>query len=163
MKKAGRATQFSRDLCADLKNMKLGLKWRTNDAPAGCKNESVDVVGGPTERDFKVLIEVELRRANPVSNVAKIWRWAADNKLGKKFFVFHALSRNFREHPNQKKNAEFVGKQMSCMFRGVVYKLLNVNYLPHKGSLTGGGRRRKAARRLAARIKHHLRRNGWAE
>lgn len=50
----------------------------------------------------EVLIEVELRRGNPVINALKTWRWARDRKDKTPIVLFHALSQYFEKGGNGK-------------------------------------------------------------
>jgi len=70
-KPANRADAFSRDLCRALGNS-LGLKW-AQEARTADEHECVDVIGQKGKKT-RVLIEVELRRKNPVANIVKVWR-----------------------------------------------------------------------------------------
>jgi hypothetical protein len=158
VKKKSRATNFSENLSADLekKTKKIGFTWAKNWPIPKAKNETVDVVG---LRDHKpvVLVEVELRRGNPVSNVAKIWRWIDKQKPTGPILFFQVLSKFYKVHPNQEQNALFIGNKLGKSGKGIRYLQLPLNYSPRKHAKAGGGRRRKAARKLARRILKDLR------
>jgi hypothetical protein len=132
------------------------LEWEKNWAAPQTKNETVDVAG-LYGRNAIVLIEVELRRANPVSNVAKIWRWIEEKKLRGRILFFHALSKAFDSHPHQRDNAKLIGNKLQdSEKKRVRYIYLKINYSPRKHGKAGGGRRRKAAGKLARRISKEL-------
>jgi len=157
VKKKSRATNFSRDLQNRLPQKVKGkeLKWKKNWAARGT-SETVDVAG-LSGHNAIVLIEVELRRANPVSNVAKIWRWIEEKKLRGRIIFFHALSRAFVSHKHQRENATFVGdKLQESTKKRVRYFPIKMDYSPRKHGKAGGGRRRKAAGKLARRISKEL-------
>ncbi len=43
-----------------------------------------------------VLVEVELKKDNPVENVVKIWRWADHKRVAKRVLFLHAFSAHYR-------------------------------------------------------------------
>ncbi|HYL87017.1 MAG TPA: hypothetical protein VE263_22530 [Candidatus Angelobacter sp.] len=76
-----------------------------------------------------VLVEVELKKDNPVENVVKIWHWAADrNRKAKRILFLHAFSAHYQAEGStldssnarirvplktkQHERAVFIGKQM---------------------------------------------------
>ncbi len=70
--------------------------------------------GGPV-----LLIEVELRRGDPSSNVLKIWMWKLHKKLNKEFILFQAFSRYYnRKNHTLIMRAAFLGKRMEKIKRG---------------------------------------------
>ena len=105
--------------------------WRAD------KRSIVDVAGFEGEgfdRDElkgkipSVLVEVELKKDNPVENVVKIWRWADrnKNKKAKRITFLHAFSAHYHVEGSSSTNARlkdppktkqyeravFIGKQM---------------------------------------------------
>lgn len=126
-----RTHRFARDLCKMLNGTQKSPRWQTEWKPPGSKpgltREAVDVgaqrakVGaGPA------LIEVELRRAYPASNVVKVWKWLNGGKVRGRLILIQAFSA-FYAHPakkTQRQNAEFLGRQMESANKG------RVRYIP---------------------------------
>jgi hypothetical protein len=129
--------------------------------PPGDNREAVDVVGEGRKR--LILVEVELRRYGPVTNIVKIWKWLdKDTKpfVGKKITVIQAFSSFYgREgRPFLRENSEFLGRQLQARFKDrVKYIPISFKFNPYKKRKTasvtqGGGAMRNAARRLARDI-----------
>jgi hypothetical protein len=74
-------------------------------------------VAGLKGKSPRVLVEVELKKDNPVENVVKIWRWANGEKNRKHILFIHAFSALYhrpaaKSHPPKTKQYEravFVG------------------------------------------------------
>ena len=109
------------------------------------------------------LVEVELRRYGPVTNIVKIWKWLdKDTKpfAGKKVTVIQAFSSFYgREgRPFLRENSEFLGRQLQARFKDRVrYVAVSFDYNPYKkrpnvSAAQGRGAMRNAARRLANKI-----------
>jgi len=154
-----RTDAFARDFCRRMEEKPFkGYKWNCGGGdpnPLGKGHESVDIWAKSERRGQKlVLVEVELRRGNPVSNVAKIWKKAdklAPFVLVQIFSQFYAKGKGV----SQRENAEFVGHEMeratSNPYLPVCFK-----YAPRRLGKKGGGRRRKHAYELADRIRGRL-------
>lgn len=120
--------------------------------------ECVDVIG--QRDDLVVLIEVELRRTGPVTNVVKIWKWVAKDNLypGKRVLVIQVFSKYYQDKRSfQRENASFIGDEMQLAISRVNYEAMDVIYNPSKklstSSVTqGGGAMRRAAKDLAKSI-----------
>ncbi len=147
------AKELARALSADFKEHGWHGGWK----PAGVRHESVDV-GGIARRGKSVLIEVELRRDDPVTNVAKIWRWKRKGVLKGGFVLFQAFSRFYDSRVDRRENPEFIGKEMSRRHKDVEYVPLRMRFNPGKAGREGGDYMRRAARKLATRISHRWRR-----
>jgi len=152
--RSNRATKFSEDLRNALaRKERLGRRvavdtWRNNWRVPGTR-ETVDVVGlqGPTP---KILIEVELRREDPASNVIKIWKWIKDGLLSKRIILFQAFSKVYKGAKEPRKaRALFVGEKMKADYPHVRYVPKDFGYSPEAGGKVGGGARRKRAQQLA--------------
>jgi hypothetical protein len=112
------ASNFDRKLKQNLDELAPEYDWVTGwSADARSK---VDVAGLKAKTP-RVLVEVELKKDNPVENVVKIWRWAAAEKKPNAILFLHAFSAHYhREVPasgrpakvKQYDRAIFVGKQM---------------------------------------------------
>jgi|SRR5579859_254718 len=174
-----RSSKFSNDLCSELRQKIRTHCWVTEWKPIKRSRESVDVVGFPNEGStprYAILVEAELRRGDPASNIIKIWRWWTERKdardfscrnvkiaIPRKLLFFQAFSRVYRlkKRPNMKKkagDAKFVGELFEKQAYGVKYIYLPFDYHPYKGAHQGGGARKRAARRLSKMIRAHWRR-----
>ncbi len=69
----------------------------------------------------RVLIEVELKKDNPVENVVKAWHWAVKEKIKTRILFVHAFSAHYEKEPQDGRNpkkvrqyerATFIGNQM---------------------------------------------------
>ncbi len=160
MAKLLKANAFSKDLCDWLNKRKsLGKRvgidsWRSNYYLKGSR-DCVDVVGLNNGSPV-VLIEVELHREDPVSNVAKVWKWAAQHKKHQDFAFFQAFSRLYRKKKQQRKErAIFLGKRMQREMPMARYRSLNLKYNPRPRGHYGAGRRKRAALLLGRRVASH--------
>jgi len=139
------------------------LEWSCEHRLANTGRDFVDVVGmvGPRKHP-SVLVEVELHREDPVSNVVKIWKWAEDNKPGKTVF-FHAFSGLYAgPKAERKERAIFLGRMLRKEVK-IEYVPLSLKYSPRPKGTFGAGRRTKAAKLLARRIMEHLLRSSFLD
>ncbi len=139
------------------KEKKRNLEWK----PGRGERQSVDLVGEPKRNGPLLLIEVELRRGDPSSNVLKIWLWKCQKKLKGNFILFQAFSRYYNKKNHTLINrATFLGKRMEKDIEGAKGKYVPIkfHYLPGKSAKAGGGARRHRARYLAGRILREMRR-----
>lgn len=72
------------------------------------------------------IIEVELKREDPVNNVAKVYRYLEEDGSefhGKKIIFVHAFSPHYSDGGTltKRKNAEFIGNKMSEKHENVAY------------------------------------------
>ena len=111
----------------------------------------------------RVVVEVEIKKDNPVENLVKIWRWATDEKMTGRIFFIQAFSAYFWKDRvkrgakvRQRVRAEFIGdRMMHDRAVGIHYKGLRIKkYVPGHGK--GGGAMINAAKRLARQIKRNL-------
>jgi hypothetical protein len=156
----GRANNFACEMVKTLKAKKSNYAWSIA-KPIGAYRECVDAVG--EARESVILVEVELRRYGPVTNIVKIWKWLVDDAKafdGKKVTVIQAFSAFYgREgRPFLRENSEFLGRQLQARFKDrVKYVAVSFPYNPYKkrpnvSAAQGGGAMRNAARRLARDI-----------
>ena len=159
-----RSKEFVRDLQSRLTespanrryDWKHGREWK----PAKGERQSVDLGGTPVGSGPVLLVEVELRRGDPSSNVLKIWRWKSEKKLSKDFVLFQAFSRYYkRKNETLVKRAKFLGVRMQNDPEGAraEYVPIRFAYRPGKDAKAGGGARRHRARYLAGRILREMR------
>jgi hypothetical protein len=158
MKTTNRATQFSRDLKESLnqgQGERFGVKrWRKNWKPKGVAYGGVDVARLDEEDEPIVLVEAELRRKNPVSNVVKVWMWATKGKLNGRFLLVQAFSSHYKGSMTEhRRRARFIGKRMHRELGSRVrYVGIDFEYRPRKHGKVGAGRRRCHAKLLAGHI-----------
>jgi hypothetical protein len=161
VKLSNRATEFSNDLKDAFDEIARHTRrpritqWVKNWALRG---ETVDVVGleGDTP---KVLVEAELLREDPASNVLKIWQWVAERKIPNRVIVIQAFSKAYQKRKKpRKKRAVFIGEKFVQEFKAARYEPMDFPYNPRPGSKVGGGARKKQAIKLAKRITTRLKR-----
>lgn len=153
MRKTNRATQFSANLTAALREREaFGLEWEKNWNIRNTR-ETVDVVGLQNGRP-RVLIEVELRRKNPSSNVIKIWQGIEEKRIqpARGALFVQAFSKVFyarKGKVRQRDLAGFAGRKMREEFPRIGYVQIPFPYNPSRGGLVGGGARKRQAVKLA--------------
>jgi hypothetical protein len=132
------------------------LKWSCEHRLAKTGRDYIDVVGKFDSRNYpSILVEIELHREDPVSNVVKIWKWADDNSPGRIVF-FQAFSHLYSKAKAEKKQrAIFLGRMLKKEVN-INYVPLSLKYSPRAKGRFGAGRRTVAARRLARRVMNHL-------
>jgi hypothetical protein len=83
---------------------------------------TVDVVG-KTSRGVRIVIEAELLREDPASNVTKLWKWFVENKKRpKKILMIHAFSKVYKGRKYRAKElARFIGERMQKEMPGIHY------------------------------------------
>ena len=156
-----RTAHFCRVLRDSLNNRKTHYahKWKSGTPPHSCSTrECVDLIAAAN--GTTVLIEVELRRAAPVANIAKIWRWLEEmNEYQGKVIVIQAFSSYYdkKEGAWQRTNSEFLGKHMAKHLPRVRYIPVPFPYSPYKKwakrkTVEGGLALERAARKLASQI-----------
>jgi hypothetical protein len=157
--KSNRATAFSQNLVDFLNehgrfNKKHGLSWTKNGMSNEVRLGTVDVVGETSPGVPRILIEAELLREDPASNVTKLWKWFVENKKRpKKILVIHAFSKVYKGRKYRAKElARFIGERMQKEMPGIRYVAKNIRYNPRPGGILGAGRRRFHARRLGATV-----------
>jgi len=158
MKNTNRATAFSAELRRNLAKLTgcrsvLGVTtWEKNWSVPGAEHDTVDVVGLRGNRP-RVLIEVELRRQYPASNVVKIWEWINKKGSPRDVVLLQAFSKLFKSRKqSHQKRAQFVGGEMVLKFPKVMYQQVPFDYNPLSGGKLGGGARRRWAEKLAGII-----------
>lgn len=151
-----RSKEFVRDLQRRLTESSANRRYDWKDGrewkPEKGERQAVDLFGQPLKGGPVLLIEVELRRGDPSSNVLKIWIW--------KLHKVQAFSRYYnRKNYTLIKRARFLGKRMEKDKEGAKAKYVPIkfNYRPGKSAKAGGGARRHRARYLAGRILREMR------
>jgi hypothetical protein len=73
-------------------------EWKPGGHPLGKGHESVDIVGSSPRRGRRlVLVEVELRKDAPLTNVVKVWRWIEEERFAARFVLVQAFSKYYKE------------------------------------------------------------------
>jgi len=171
------ATNFDKYLKKGLDKKAPQFDW-TRGWSAERQRWKVDVAGHPTNGGPLVLIEVELKKDNPVENVVKIWRWAKEEKKSQRILFLQAFSslylkpkQNAHKAKKQKQYVRscFIGERMmSDRSSGlhIDYAWLPIRTTTHAGRLIpftplmrrgtvvkeGGGAMHRAAEILARKI-----------
>jgi hypothetical protein len=167
------APNFDRYLKRGLDDESTAYEWKTGWSGKG-QNWKVDVAGIPKKSVRPlVLIEIELKKDNPVENVVKIWRWAMQEKRSQRILFVQAFSSHYkRKKRKQYDRSIFVGERMKAdRSLHIHYEELSISgttrggkpipFTPkmHRGSVVkeGGGAMHRAAKSLAkdiARLLH---------
>jgi hypothetical protein len=131
-------------------------EWKPGGHPLGKGHESVDILGQSSRKGCKlVLVEVELRKDAPLTNVVKVWRWVVNEKFKTPFVLVQAFSKYYRQGDTKRSNAEFVGERMQGATKNA-YLTLSFKYNPYRHGRHGAGRRRHHAYLLANQIRGRL-------
>ena len=83
-----------------------------------------------------ILVEVELKRDDPVGNVVKIWQWAQEQKSTRQILFVHAFSKHYWQRKSERakkvrlrERADFVGRQMTKAVK-IKYHPILMEYKP---------------------------------
>jgi len=94
----------------------------------------VDVAGVPDADAPLVLVEVEMRRADPANNPVKLARHAADGAFDRPVALVHLFSDYYAladgGHSSKRENAEFVGGLASDALDGFDYHAVDLALAP---------------------------------
>ena len=165
-------SKFNRDLRRRLDSRVNSYDWVPEYRVGRSTKEKADV-GGKTKRTGArslpiVLVEAELHREDPVSNVLKIWRQALKNRYPSGVILIQGFSRIYRtkRFPTRRTRGEcsqqFGRMMMQILAKKAFYIPVRMNYYPRSGAKEGNGARRDAAFRFGDRIAAHLRKHGIA-
>lgn len=94
---------------------------------------NIDIYG--ESRDHLYLIELEMRREDPVNNVVKFYRYVdriKDRFLEKRITFIHVFSLFYEKRRSKRENAVFIGEKIAKT-KNVAYLILNFNLLPPVG------------------------------
>jgi hypothetical protein len=152
-----RTDAFANDFCRRMQETENGdYEWKAGGHPLGKGHECVDIVGRSPRKGHKlVLVEVELRKDAPLTNVVKVWRWVSEEKFETPFVLIQAFSRYYKKGDTKRSNAEFVGKRMRLATNNS-YLSLSFKYNPYRHGKQGAGRRCHHARLLANQVRRRL-------
>ena len=136
-----------------MKGRFLELRWIVNWHPRGVRYESVDVAALHCDGTPVLLLEVELKREDPVSNLVKIWKWFDEGRFGKRVTFVQAFSKHFTESKREHmERALFASRRMRREHASLKYEKVLLEYKPRPGRTVGAGRRRFHAHALADNI-----------
>ncbi len=154
--------RFNADLCNFLKQKVASYDWDTEFPIGGPTRERVDVGGEPTETGRRrlpiVLVEVELRREDPASNILKVWHHLLEGGYPEGVVLVQGFSKVYlspKQHARgvryraAKRLGKFVQESTKRRFR---YVPIEIPYYPRAGSNEGDGARRRWARWLGVRV-----------
>src|SRR5579871_1168368 len=88
------APNFDKYLKRGLDKEAPQFEWKTGWS-ADNQSWKVDVAGLSKSGEPRVVIEVELKKDNPVENVVKIWRWAKEEKKTHHILFVQAFSSHY--------------------------------------------------------------------
>jgi len=161
------ASRFEHDLCRFLNDRVETYSWRSQFHIGGPTRECVDVGGTPKmrkrSRTGPILIEIELRREDPVGNILKVWTRELKGAYPKGLILIQGFSKVYRspKYSNRRiKGAVAVrfGKMLEGSTKGkFCYIPVKIPYHPRAGSNEGNGARRDAAFWFANKIATRLR------
>lgn len=163
------SAKFDHDVYRRLEKRAPSFEWTKQETIGGPTKERVDVAGRPKarmhgKRSYRVFIEAELRREDPVSNILKVWTRFLKGEYQSPIIFFQGFSRIYRSprYSNRRIKAavarEF-GQMLEQQSKSAIrYIPIPMRYLPISGKHEGNGARRDAAFRFADRIVAHLKR-----
>jgi hypothetical protein len=164
------SSRFEHDLCKYLNERVDSYSWITQFHIGGSTRERVDVGGTPKQRGRNkgrpVLVEVELRREDPVGNILKLWTRELKRGYPKGLILIQGFSRVYRspKYSNRRiKGAVAIrfGKMLEKSTEGKFsYVPIKIPYYPRAGSNEGNGARRNAAIWFGEKIAGRLRNCG---
>jgi hypothetical protein len=154
-----RTDAFAQDFCRRMQaTEKADYEWKPGDRLNRKGHESVDIVGRSLKKSRKlILVEVELRKDAPLTNIVKVWRWTANENFRSPFILIQAFSRYYKQGDTKRSNAEFVGNQM-WRTTGRKYLSISFAYNPYRHGKQGAGCRRHHAEKLADKVRRRLKR-----
>ncbi|MBZ5598526.1 MAG: hypothetical protein LAN83_09395 [Acidobacteriia bacterium] len=158
--------RFNQDLCKKLNQGKKlnqvmpGYTWQAELRIGGGSREAVDVGRRPPKgsRLRPVLIEVELRREDPASNILKVWNRFLDGAYPHGVVLLQGFSqvyssRKYHNRSLKAKVAKRLGRVVQESTKGRFrYIALDIPYHPRAGSNEGDGARRNAAQWLGDKV-----------
>jgi len=162
------APNFDRHLQTTLNSKAKEYTWKAGWSATGTRWK-VDVAGLSKNKTPRVLVEVELKKDNPVENVVKIWRWAKNEKKTNRMLFLQAFSAHYvqgtgRQHRvtkrKQYERSVFVGERMMADRTSglhIDYRPIPMTYAPRLGRngvriKEGAGRMQLAAQKLGEQI-----------
>jgi hypothetical protein len=152
------APNFDKTMKKVLKEKAPEYEWETGWSPVG-QRWKVDLAGVPKNSKRRlVLVEVELKRDDPLGNVVKIWEWAHRKKRAQPILLVQAFSKHYwQTKERQRVRAVFIGRRMrEDRNLHIRYKCEPMKYRPKmlRGfhAKHGAGRMKLAAELLANEI-----------
>jgi hypothetical protein len=147
-------------MCKELEKAGIGCEWKPSQGPEGTLIRGAADAGKISRRKNgrPLLIEIELRRGSPVTNVVKVWEWIMEGRFPPNVILVQAFSAYYPEKHRFRRQAEFIGREMRrALGRRVKYIPVSFKYRPGKYGKRGGGARRLHAQKLARTVLRRLR------
>ena len=163
------SARFNEDLWKRLKEKIPSYEWRPERRIGGPTKERVDVGGEPKKthgRRPTVLVEAELRREDPASNILKLWNRLVAGAYPSGVVLIQGFSKVYRSpkhhtrgvrYRSAKRFAKLVQRNFKNTFS---YFPVNIPYHPRAGSNEGDGARIRWARWFADRVAARCRKLG---
>jgi hypothetical protein len=158
------SSRFNHDLCNALADEVPGYKWKPEFSLSPTCRERVDVGGEPVSGKHRrvVLVEAELRREDPASNILKVWTYLLDRQSKRRFprgvLLIQGFSKVYRSKKHHNKGLKYkaaveLGKLIRKGFhQRLKYIPVEIDYSPRAGSNEGDGARRNAAKRFGRQV-----------
>ena len=105
------------------------VKWENERQLSDVGN--IDIYG--ESRNHVYLIELEMRREDPVNNVVKSYRYVdriKDRVSKRKITFIHVFSLFYEKRRSKRENAVFIGEKMAKTIENVAYLPLDFNLVP---------------------------------
>jgi hypothetical protein len=149
--KQAKAGAFAACLCKELGQRTAIDGWTCKATKLlGASGRADVVLRRGRNNELRVLVEIELRRQNPVVNVVKTWL-AYRRRPKRPAVLVHALSKVIYRRKTYKDQALFIGKEMQAQ-TGIKYIQIPFDFRPRKNTRSIGGAGKRKARLLAIDI-----------
>jgi hypothetical protein len=158
------SSRFNHDLCNALADELPGYKWKPEFSFSPASRERVDVGGEPVsgKQGPVVLVEAELRREDPASNILKVWTYLLDDQSKRRFpqgvLLIQGFSRVYRSKKHHNKGLKYkAAKILGALIQKnsnqrLKYTPVKIDYSSRAGSNEGNGARRNAAKRFGRQV-----------
>lgn len=111
------------------------IRWRAEQNIH--RRTRIDVFGDDGQRVY--LVEIEMRREDPVNNVIKIWRWIEESPTKgqpKRAVLFQVFSAFYERRRAKMENAQFAGRKMAEDLECIQYRAISWDLNPPVGGET---------------------------
>lgn len=160
------ASRFNEDLCGELERRLPKYNWQCEGRLSRSTRECVDVAGQSTaqKRPRRVVIEAELKREDPASNVLKVWQSFLQGYFPNGVIFVQGFSKVYYspKYHNRKVKCE-AAKQLGAFIQGntrgkLEYIPVDIPYHPRAGRSEGDGARRHWAEWFGHKIAGEIKR-----
>lgn len=114
---------------AEILNKSISVKWRTEERIKG--GVRIDLLGEGVKALY--LLELEMRREDPVNNVVKLWRTIEEclrGRMLRRIVLIQVFSAFYKPGSAKKANATFAGTKMAEALRNAQYKTFDWDLTP---------------------------------